>query len=228
METAFPIAQPLQLGCKARISLIVGGVMSEADAVAAATAGAQAVAILLGGKGVSLQQAVDIAAAAWEAGAETVGVFDAETAPTIIEWASLIGLSAVVLLGGVKEALPILDADLPPDIVCILGQRVDLQGQPVDKGIVGMVRQGDWILVDGMVPAMDQWANWNKLIAPRGPWILGGGLTPTRVAEAIQRWSPQGIYFNLRMGGEKRKLSTLAQVEALVNMIADLSLSEST
>lgn len=126
-----------------------------------------------------------------------IGVFADAPLATLVETASLAGLTGIQLHGAESVALCQELRQALPDIEIIKALRIrvdlDLAAAQVYRPVV------DTLLLDAYHPQQlggtGQTLNWQMLedFNPNLPWLLAGGLTPENVLTALSQIHPDGI-----------------------------------
>ena len=181
------------------------GLTSEADAAAAAGAGADFLGIILwpGAKrSVRPAAAASIAAAGRAAGARgVVGVFVSEGPDKIVGACAAAGIDTAQLHGpGARAAFP----HLPPSLGVVFVVSVDGGGAPTSPTPAEVCRAAgvpprtpEWVLVDGAVGGSGESFEWGGVDPPfdlaSAGWFLAGGLGPGNVEAALAALQPTGV-----------------------------------
>lgn len=143
---------------------------------------------------VELDQAIEIATAAKQAGAKPVGVFVNANAETILRICQIAQINIVQLHGDISRQQHHL---LPSSFRRIYVRAVDQNGQiqnDIDEGLNYLDEERDYLLFDNIQAGSGKIFNWaNFSYMGNMPWFFSGGLTIDNVAHAIQQFRPTGV-----------------------------------
>lgn len=143
---------------------------------------------------VEIEQAVEIAAAAKQAGAQAVGVFVDTNADTILRICQIAGINIVQLHGEISRQQHHL---LPPSFKRIYVQTVDQNGNiqnDKEGGLVYLDEDRDYVLFDNIQAGIGKTFDWAKFsYKGKLPWFFSGGLTIDNVGNAIQQFQPTAV-----------------------------------
>ncbi|HPC83261.1 MAG TPA: hypothetical protein P5234_07755 [Thermoanaerobaculaceae bacterium] len=189
----------------------VCGVTTPSDAALAAAAGADLVGFVLdprARRGVTVEEAAGIAAAARDGGAEPVAVCVAAGAAEIAELAARLHLSMVELHGAPARAAA---GELPAGLGRIVAVEPGLAALPP-----GFRPARDLVLLDGPTGGAGVRLDWARLRPPAGVrWLLAGGLDADNVAEAL-RMRPHGVDVSSGVCGSDPRRKDPERVHAFV------------
>jgi hypothetical protein len=181
-----PFSTEWQLGAERRLRYVVEGVLSLEEAHQLAKLGAVAIACPI--EQMELQQCVDLVAAAWELGIETLGVWSGEVNAQLMEWIALTGMTGVVIDGLYLERLRQLLAEYGmKDLFCFPRLSLSEQGALLYPQLLGQLRPNDWPIVEGS-------GSLEQLVPPRSPWLLGSEQELGSLLELVEKYKAQGIY----------------------------------
>jgi len=182
----------------ARVRVKICGITTPDDARLAAEAGADAIGLIFtdSPRQVTLGQAAHIVAALppW---VTAVGVFVDQTPQDILQIARQLSLGAIQFHG---DEMPCVLADVAPEFKVIKAFRVAAENDLADAlDYIAQCRPHAALIdsrVDGLRGGTGQPAPWHLLPGVREkfwPLILGGGLNPDNVAEAIRLVQPYAV-----------------------------------
>ncbi len=173
------------------------GVRDPDIATFAAQAGADFIGLIFHSESkrfVELDQAIEIAAAANQAGAQPVGVFVNSNADTISRICQIARINIVQLHGDISRQQHFL---LPPSFKRIYVRTVDQSGQIQNDKYEGhnyLDEERDYLLFDNLQAGSGKIYDWSNFSYTESmPWFFSGGLTIENVAHAIKQFQPTGV-----------------------------------
>jgi phosphoribosylanthranilate isomerase len=173
------------------------GVRDPHIATFAAKAGADFIGIIFhptSKRYVELEQAIEIAAAAKQAGAKPVAIFVDTNAEMILKICQATQINIVQLHGQISRQQHHL---LPPNIKRIYVRTVAADGQiqnDKEGGEIYLDHNRDYLLFDNIQEGSGKTFNWSNFSYTGNlPWFFSGGLTADNVKMAIQLFDPSVV-----------------------------------
>lgn len=198
------------------------GVRDANTATFAAQAGADFIGVVFHSESkrvVELDQAIEIVAAAKQAGAQPVAVFVDTNADTILRICQIARINIVQLHGDTSRQQHYL---LPPNFKRIyvrnVGQNGHIQNDQ-SEGFNYLDAERDYLLFDNLLAGSGKIFDWwNFSYNKSMPWFFSGGLTSENVGHAIQKFQPTGVDVSSgveKLPGEKDKDLILKFIDAV-------------
>lgn len=193
------------------------GVTTPEDAALAASAGADLVGFVLhppARRGVALEEALAIAAAARTAGAEPVAVFVEQGAGEIAALAERLAVGVVQLHGpAARAALGELPSGLRRIVAVDVGPFGDVVAPP------GLEPGRDFVLCDSAGGGVGVRLDWARLLPPvHFPWLLAGGLDAENVSGALGL-RPRGVDVSSGVCSADPRRKDAARVRAFIEKV---------